>query len=589
MKKQPLLILFLSFILGIFFQDEFLWSEKQVFSFAGIGFLLGFLILVKNFLIQKIKVVFVVNLFFSLGMLLHFINSEKPKLPTFQKNEKLIFTLDKKLNSTVKNRRYVIHLQTKFGNFPSVLSVPKELKELDFSHAYRAELWINIPQKPNNNFQFDYPKYLARQNIYFRSYLPKSYEIADRKSLNFNEKIKQNRLILLHKINKSELSTKTQNFLKGIILADRTEMDEITVQDFNKSGLVHFLAISGTHIVIIFWLIMLVLGFLFPVRFRKMSIVFSLFLIWFFAMYIGFGSSVVRSCLMISVYYMYVLLQRKPDLLHSLSLSGIIILFINTNELFDIGFQLSFLAVFGIFWLNQPILNLFPKPKNKLQKIGLSTISISTSAQLATLPLVLFYFHQSSWMSIPANLVIIPFSEIIIIFSLLMTFFLHFEVQIKFIFEIYDSVTKFLLEIIHWFAEQNYAFEKMIPMNIFEVLLCFGIVFSLRFLLKKFNFKILFYVFLLISGFLFLRYFFNLNESRKNEILITNYFKDSIIIEKKQTEINFYFDEKTDAITIKKNIVEPYLTSRRTKSYKIILLKTEQLKAGIENVKLKNH
>ena len=583
-----MLILFLSFILGIFFQDEFLWSEKQVFGFAGISFLLGFLILMKNFFIQKIKIVFIFNLFFSLGILLHFINSEKPKLPTFQKNEKLIFTLDKKLNSTTKNRRYIIHLQTNYGDFPSVLSVPKELKELDFFHAYRAELWMNAPQKPNNNFQFDYQEYLSRQNIYFQSYLPKSYEIANRKNLNFNEKIKQNRFQLLHKIDESELSTKTQNFLKGIILADRTEMDEITVQDFNKSGLVHFLAISGTHIVIIFWMIMLVLNFVIPVRFRKFSIVFSLFLIWFFALYIGFGNSVVRSCLMISVYYIYVLLQRKPDLLHSLSLAGLIILFINTNELFDIGFQLSFLAVFGIFWLNTPILNLFPKPKNKLHKIGLNTISISAATQLATLPLVLFYFHQSSWMSIPANLVIIPFSEIIIIFSLVMTIFFHLDIQFKFIFEIYDDITKFLLKIIHWFAEQNYAFEKMIPMNIFEVLWCFGIVFSLRFLLKKFSFKILLYVFLLISCFLFLRHFLTLNESRKNEILVTNYFKDTIIIEKKQTAVNFYFNEKSDTIKIKKNIVEPYLTSRRTKSYKIYFITNEELKAGIGNIKLKN-
>ena len=151
----------------------------------------------------------------------------------------------------------------------------------------------------------------------------------------------------------------------------------------------------------------------------------------------------------------------------------------------------------------------------------------------------------------------------------------------------YDDVTKFLLRIIHWFAEQNYAFEKMIPMNLFEVLLCFGIVFSLRFLLKKFNFKILLYVFLLISGFLFLRHFLTLNESHKNEILVTNYFKDSIIVEKKQSEVNFYFDEKSDSIKIKKNIIEPYLTSRRTKLYKINFITDKQLEAGIENINRK--
>jgi len=570
LEKQPFLIYFISIILGIFFQEYFDLPEKWVLYSLAISFLMVVFTFSKNFFLQKIRVVFLIAVFFSTGMFLHFYNSRKPQLPELNKNEKLIFTIDKKLNSTNKNRRYVVELSTEKGNFLSVLSVPKNVEKFSFDRAYRSGLWISIPEKPDNDFQFDYQKYLARQHIYFQSYLPGSYEIANRKQLSFSEKIRQNRFNLLQKIENSGMSAQSKNFLKGIILADRTEMDEVTVQDFNRSGLTHFLAISGTHIVIIYWMIMYVLEFLIPVKFRKFSIALSLILIWAFALYIGFGSSVTRSYIMITVYYVYVFLQRKADLLHSLSFAGILILFSDSQQLFDIGFQLSFLAVFGIFWLNQPILNLFPHPKNKFEKIVFNTISISFAAQLVTLPLVLFYFHQFSWMSVPANLVIIPFSEIIIIFSFLMTLLFGFGIDFTFINIIFDKIIQCLLWVIHWFSVQDFAFKTMIPMNIVEVLLCFAIVYSLRFLIINFKIKNILTSVILIFSFFIVRNILNTVHQSDNEILETHYFKNTVYIDKKGEKVLFYIPEKSDSAKIRKSIIEPYLTSRRIRNFEII-------------------
>ena len=570
MRKQPFLVIFISIILGIFFQEMVLLAKNGVFLLLIFSFLTLILIFSKNFFIQKIKNIFIVFFFFSLGITLHFYNSQKPELPDLKKNEKLIFTIDKKLNSTNKNRRYVIQLSTEKGKFLSVLSVPKKIPELNYKNAYRADLWINVPQKPEDDFQFDYRKYLSRQNIYFQSYLPKNYEIAVRKQLSFSEKIKQNRFLVLQNIEESKISAASKNFLKGIILADRTEMDEITVQDFNRSGLTHFLAISGTHIVVIYWMIMVVLNFLIPLKFRKLSIIISLILIWIFGLYIGFGSSVLRSCLMITIYYIYVFLQRKPDLLHSLSFSGILILLFNSQQLFDIGFQLSFLAVFGIFWLNNPILKHFPIPRNKFQKLIFNTISISFAAQLITLPLVLYYFHQFSWMSIPANLVIIPLSEIIIIFSFLMTLLFGFGIDFYFINIIFDGTIRILLWMIHWFANQDFAFSKMIPMNIFEVFLAFSMVYSLRFLILEFKFKNILTTFVLLFSFLIFRNILNNFYQTKDEIVQTHYFKNPIYIDKKGKKATFYLTKSSDSGKIKKSIIEPYLTSRRIQNFEIV-------------------
>lgn len=140
------------------------------------------------------------------------------------------------------------------------------------------------------------------------------------------------------------MQKRTREFTKGIILADRTEMDQETVRDFRDSGMMHILAISGSHMVIIFAVILLVLNFIVPPKYRRHKIIVALILIWCFAIFIDFGSSVVRSCIMISAYYIFILLQRKTDLLHSMALAGLIILVLNSNQLFEVGFQLSFAA-----------------------------------------------------------------------------------------------------------------------------------------------------------------------------------------------------------------------------------------------------
>ncbi|MGA9211187.1 ComEC/Rec2 family competence protein, partial [Kaistella sp.] len=356
MHKQPLLILCICFILGILFQDCILLKINFICILLIFSFLSLFLFLIKNFFIHQFRFISLFVLFFSLGVFAHFLNSQKPKLPDLKSKENIVFKINKKLNSNEKNRRYEITVWKEKEQFLSVLSLPKSEKDLDFLHYYKAEVYINKIEKPYHDFQFDYGKYLARKEIYFQAYLPNSFQTGNRNDLTFAEKIREKRLETLSKIDHANFSKRTREFTKGIILADRTEMDYETVQDFSKSGLMHVLAISGSHMAIVFWLILLVLNPIFPPKFRKLKTIISLILIWAFAIFIDYGSSVVRSCIMISAYYIYVLLQRKPDLLHAMAVAAFAILIADTNQFFDVGFQLSFVAVFGIFWLNQPIL-----------------------------------------------------------------------------------------------------------------------------------------------------------------------------------------------------------------------------------------
>ncbi|MCU7618278.1 ComEC family competence protein [Chryseobacterium sp. PBS4-4] len=569
MNRQPLLILVCCFILGILFQDYFSLEQNFIFTIAIGCILITISTFFKSFFISKINSILIAFLFFGMGICLHYFNLPQEPRVSVNPNETVIFKISKKLNSTEKNKKYEAVVEVRKQKINSVLLIPKDSKELDFEHYYKAKAFVNKPQSPKYHFQFDYAKYLHRKNIFYQCYINDEITSAVRNDLSFSEGIRQKRLEVLQQINNSEMSSKSQEFLKGIILADRTEIDAETLQDFNKSGLVHFLAISGTHIVVIFGILYFVLMKILPLRFRKSVIILSLIFIWIFALFIGFGSSVVRSCIMLSVYFIYVLLQRKPDLLHSMALSAFIILIIDTQQLFDVGFQLSFLAVLGIFWLNQPILKRLPKQDNYIKKIIFNTISISVSAQLATLPLVLFYFHQFSFISIFANFFIVPFSEVIIIFSFLMTGLMAVRIDFGILNTVYNFVIEILLKVIHWFADFDSLFFDNIPMNWFEVALLFLAVYFLKFAIIKYNFKTISQFCLAVILFFILRISFSIYENNHEEILVHQYKKGKVFSAKKGNDVCFWIENLDDQKKIQQYIINPYVSSRRVENISV--------------------
>ncbi|GAA5100368.1 hypothetical protein GCM10023210_38840 [Chryseobacterium ginsengisoli] len=508
-------------------------------------------------------------MFFGAGIVLHFFNTFSSQNNLISKNETIVFKISKKLNSNEKYRKYEATANVRSESFNIVLYVPKSEKELDFNHYYKTQIYISKPKSPQYNFQFDYAKYLQRKNIEYQCYVNDEIAVAERNDLNFNEKFSQKRLDVLQNIGKTEISPQSKEFLKGIILADRTEIDAQTVLDFNRSGLVHFLAISGTHIVVIFGLFYFLLIKVLPLKFRKYAIISSLIFIWLFTVFIGFGSSVVRSSLMLSIYFIYVLLQRKPDLLHSLSLSAFIILIFDTQQIFDVGFQLSFLAVLGIFWLNQPILNYFPRQNNWFKKLIFNTVSISISAQLTTLPLVLYYFHQFSFISIIANFFIVPFSEVIIVFSFLMTALIALRLDFGFINIVYDFIIQLLLKIIHWFADFDTLFFENISMNLAEVFSLFLIVYLMRFTILKFNYRNFSRLMIAVFAFFILRISFNFYENQQSEVLLYDFSKNKVLSIKKGKEVCFWIKENSDRQKIIQFIVNPYCSSRRMDKFEI--------------------
>ena len=572
MNKQPLLICAISFGLGIFFQDKFdfpFWGTAATLVLGIVGFLAGFFI--RNFFFDRLKSAFLVFLFFGIGIFLHFLNSNSAQNFDFEKNKttKIVFQLSKKLNSNERNKRYEIEILNFEKSFSAVISIPKEQKELDFLHFYSAEAYLNPTQKPQYDFQFDYQKYLARQNIHYQGFIPNEISFKKKESVSFADKIKQKRLDLLFRIDNSSLQPQNKAILKGIILADRTEIDQEIINHFSKTDLIHILAISGSHMAIIFLMILFVLNPIFSVKYRNIPIYISLAAIWGFAIFIDYGNSVVRSCIMITVYYIMIFLQRKPNLLHSLALAGMMILSIDTQQLFDVGFQLSFLAVFGIFWLYKPITNHYKPLKNRAIRFILNTFSLSLAAQLTTLPLILFYFHQFSIMSVFINVVSIIVSQGFIIFSFIVSILFGIEFTPDWLLEIYDWCASFFLNMVAFFSKTDFSFVENVSIKIPEFIILFVLVYLLRSVFEKPNVKTFMRFSFFILLFIFTRILTNFYFWKKEETLLHSFFKQNIVSVKQGDKAVFIMSNEADTEKINSFIIKSYITSRRVKNIEI--------------------
>ena len=574
MNKQPLFVCTLGFISGICFQDYFNLSQLWVISGIVLGVILFGLGNIKTLFFDKIKSVFLLFLFFSLGIFIHFLNSQPEQLPVLTKNKpiNIVFKLEQKLNSNEKNRRYEIQILNFKNPFSAVISIPKNQQELNFLHIYNTKAYLNPTEKPQHDFQFNYQKYLARQKIFVQGYIPNEISAIPKTELSITDRIKHQRWILLNRIEQSSLQPQNKALLKGIILADRTEIDKEIIQNFTRTGLIHILAISGSHMAIIFLLILFFLKPIFSVKYRNIPIYLSLLAIWAFAILIDYGNSVMRSCIMISIYYIMIFLQIKPDLLHSIALSALLILTWDTHQLFNIGFQFSFMAVLGIFWLYQPIIQLFGKVKNHILRFTLNSFALSFSAQLAVIPLVIYYFHQFSWLSIFINTISIFISQAFIIFSFIVCILFGINLAVDEILDIYDLSASFFLNMIAFFSRWDFSFLQNIPLNFIELSILLFIVYFLREIFVRPNLKIFLKSLFLGLLFVLTRICYNFYWEQKDEVLSHSFYQQNLISVKKGKYITFILSETINQSKAQELIINPYFSSRRAEFLEIKIL-----------------
>ncbi len=208
--------------------------------------------------------------------------------------------------------------------------------------------------------------------------------------------------------------------LCAMVLGDKNGLQDETRRTFSSSGASHVLAISGLHIGIVFQMLFFMLG---GRRSRSLlSATLAILAVWSYVFFIGMPASAVRSAFMVSIYCFSLLTHRHSPSVNSLAVAGIVMLLMNPSCLFDLGFQLSFLAVLAILLLYRPLYHMLPSAwyKYAIVKWAWALISVSLAAQIGTMPLVAYRFGTVACYSLLSSFIVIPAVTVILYGSLLL-------------------------------------------------------------------------------------------------------------------------------------------------------------------------
>lgn len=197
----------------------------------------------------------------------------------------------------------------------------------------------------------------------------------------------------LNKILEKHLDGQELALAQALILGERSLLDQETINAFGNSGAMHVLAVSGLHIGIILQIILFLLQGFSKVLTRKKALVIALLLLWGYTVISGLSASVLRATFMFSVLAVAQLYGKNYNPVNGLFFTGFVLLLINPFFIYDIGFQLSFLAMIGIFWFYKPIVKWWFIDNKWLRKVWEGT-AVGLAAQILTVPLTLYYFHQ---------------------------------------------------------------------------------------------------------------------------------------------------------------------------------------------------
>ena len=204
--------------------------------------------------------------------------------------------------------------------------------------------------------------------------------------------------------------------IAAMAMGDKSALNQESKEAYSISGTSHILAVSGLHIGIIFQLIVLLLG---GKRRSKLTIILSTTIVWAYVIFIGFPASAVRAATMLSIYSMVLLSLRPDPTLNTLALAYIIMVLVNPFNIFDIGFQMSFLAVGSILLFYPLFFCLLSSHSNIIRAIwGLFCVSLA--AQIGTLPLIVFYFGRISCYSLITSFIAIPAATLILYLCVLL-------------------------------------------------------------------------------------------------------------------------------------------------------------------------
>ena len=340
---------------------------------------------------------------------------------------------------------------------------------------------------PTNPAQFNYKEFLKNKGIFHQTYLTKKKWKSENKNSGFSIKRYSLNLreISLNMLKKFGFKDEVLSVSSALLLGDKDLLARETVLMYSSSGAMHVLAVSGLHVGIIFLAFSYLFFFLEKMKYGRYIKAFLLILIlWGYALFTGMSASVLRAATMFSFVIIGGILNRRTNIYNTLAASAFLLLIIDPLIIMQVGFQLSYIAVIGIVYLQPKIYKLFYFSNWFIDKIWIIS-SVSIAAQIATFPLGMYYFHQYPNYFLLSNLFVIPLATLILNLSLMMFFTSVFPL----ISESIGSVVRLLVELLNssigWVNQLPYSLNLGIDISFFETLLIY--IFITIFLISVIN------------------------------------------------------------------------------------------------------
>ncbi|WP_118974628.1 ComEC/Rec2 family competence protein [Taibaiella koreensis] len=271
-----------------------------------------------------------------------------------------------------------------------------------------GQVWL-IPAKLNrikasgNPNAFDYAHYAARQGLFHQAFLSVEQMHLLQDTRGNMTALASLRQAMQHCLDVAVKDSVTRSLIAATVLNERAALDEQLWQAYSITGIVHIIAISGMHIVLLGALILLLFRCLPFRRLNTIKYLLAILAVWLYVALTGFPPSAVRAAVMFSLSTAGLLLHRNSTPVNIWAATGFLLLCYNPFWLYDVGVQLSFLAVLSILLFYAPVRRWY-RPRRRIDAWLWDAVAISIAAQVLVAPLVIYYFHQFPLMGLIANL-----------------------------------------------------------------------------------------------------------------------------------------------------------------------------------------
>ena len=403
--RQPFGLLTISLFIGILIGFEYKLSHILLPLLALTVFAAAVILSIRDSFNNGIFLLFTALIFILIGMFhvqnkIH-IGNEFGMDTVYQKGDVVLVRLTEVGPSDKEWKKMTGEIKRIYKNdssFRADESILLFLQGIDSKHKKGDELLISseisLIKNTGNPGEFDATNYWNKKGFNYLSFVgEENYSVLSRYKQNWLE----NGLTVLQ----TYLSESLENNLRGnelaiaqaLILGDKSLLDVETRNSFSNTGAMHVLAVSGLHIGLIMQLLLVILSQFSSILSKKNAVFTVVVILWIYAIVTGLSPSVIRAVFMFSVLFISQVSGKQYDPMNVLFFTAFVLLLLNPLTLFDIGFQLSFLAMVGIFLFYKPIEKLIFVKNKILQKVWQGT-AIGFGAQLMTTPISLYYFHQ---------------------------------------------------------------------------------------------------------------------------------------------------------------------------------------------------